>query len=100
MVETRRNHVAEVVQAVDGFGRTPLHIAAQNGRTEIVRFLVEQAGADVHATLRQPFLRHGQGETPLVLAQPTCLLFLPLLLYLLRKFARTGADLREPPRSC
>jgi ankyrin repeat protein len=70
VVETRRDYVAEAVQAVDGFGRTPLHVAAQNGRTEIVRFLVEQAAADVHATLRQPFLRHGHGETPLVPAQP------------------------------
>jgi hypothetical protein len=68
MGERNRDYAIEAVRAVDSFGRTPLHVAAQNGRTEIVRFLLEQASADVHATLRHTFLRHGQGETPLVCA--------------------------------
>lgn len=37
-----------LVNAKDGEGATPLHLAALNGNQELVRFLVEQ-GADVNA---------------------------------------------------
>ena len=48
------------VEIVDNFGRTPLHRAAQLGRTEIVKVLLEM-GADTSSSDRT-------GNTPLLLA--------------------------------
>ena len=54
--------------AFDSLGRAPLHVAAQNGRTEIARFLLAKMGANVHAVTKQPFAQHAKGENALVCA--------------------------------
>jgi hypothetical protein len=38
-----------IVQSLLQFGYMPLHLASSNGHLDVVQFLVEQCGADVHA---------------------------------------------------
>jgi len=63
------------VRATDALGGcTPLHVAARNGRTEIVeailshKRLIAKARAPVDAPMREAFERHAAGETPIVCA--------------------------------
>ena len=46
------------VKAADSDGKTPLHLAAYNGKLDVVKYLVEEKGADVKAA-------DNNGDTPL-----------------------------------
>lgn len=65
---------AAAINARDGAGWTPLHLAAQAGRADVVKVLVER-GADVDArddrggTPLQRALYHGQGDVADVLVE-------------------------------
>jgi hypothetical protein len=37
------------VECVLQLGDTPIHLASSNGDLDVVRYLIEQCGADVHA---------------------------------------------------
>ena len=58
---TLQDKWADPNRADDLLGRTPLHVAAREGHTEVVRHLIE-AGA-------QQLLGDGYGNTPLTLAE-------------------------------
>lgn len=49
------------INVLDEYGSTPLHLAVQKGRLELVRILIEQGHASVHISARE-------GYTPLHLA--------------------------------
>jgi ankyrin repeat protein len=49
---TEKNHsneLTKIINAIDIFGNTPLHFAAKSGNLDLVKYLIEEKGADFNA---------------------------------------------------
>jgi ankyrin repeat protein len=84
---TEKNHsneLTKIINALDIFGNTPLHSAAKSGNLDLVKYLIEEKGADFNAP-------DNDGETPLHSAASWGTL--DVLKYLIEE---KGADFNTP----